>query len=243
VAEGILYDNSLIDSFEKSLSSAFNRSVRLSRKGRKQTGAFLAELIDGDTYAHTNEGTEWIVCEIRNSENQPTGFYFSFVATFERRTFTNYTLQHSSLQVFHNLGDLIPLFRAEWSQEATLDQNSDHAQPHWHFVQRPERVEEVVRSKMIEEIVRAKISLPTEFIPAPKSQFFTKFADSGKFHFAMSPLWEANKTVAHKQDFESANFPIWFDNLTKYVASQIAYIVMKAPPLPAKDFVPEEPSA
>jgi hypothetical protein len=234
VAEGILYDNSLIDAFEKSLSSAFNRSVNLSRKPRKPTGAFLVELVDGDTYAHTNEGTEWIVCEIRNTENKPNGFYFAFVATFERRTFNNYALQHSSLQVFHDLGDLIPLFRAEWSQEATLDQKSEHAQPHWHFVQRPERIEEIVRSK---------ISPPREFIPEPEARLFGRFADSGKFHFAMSPLWAKDKHAPRKEDFESDNFPIWFDNLTKYVAGQIFYIVGKAPSLPAKIFAPEEPNA
>ena len=237
MAEGILYDNSLIDAFEKSLRSAFNRPVRLTRKGRKTTGAFRSELVDGDEFAETNGGSDLIVVrEIRTTENEPSGFYFAFVATFEWGTFNKYALQHSSLQVFHDLGRLVPLFRAEWSQEGTLDKKSTHAQPHWHFAQSPERIADIVRSKF------SPPNLSNEFIPEPE-RLFARFADSGDFHFAMSSLWAKDKPCAHKEDFESDNFPIWFDNLTKYVAAQIAYIAGKAPSMRAKIFAPEEPNA
>lgn len=234
MAEGILYDNELIKALEKSLGSAFNRPVQLNRKPSerigKRIGNFTVSPVDGDTYAYTNEGTQRMVCEIRNTEGQPSGFFFTFAATFKQKTLDQYALQHSSLQVFHEIGDLIPLFRAEWDQAATLDKESDHAQPHWHFVQRPERIEEIVRSVM---------SLSTEFIPYQKSELFAGYADSGHFHFAMSPLWAKDTTCAYKEDFESTNFPAWFDNLTMYIAGQIAYIVKKAPPAPVKEFVPE----
>lgn len=229
----ILYNHSLIAAFEKSLSSAFNRPTQLNRKPDKPIGEFAVSPVHGDTYAFTNEGTERPICEIRNAENKKTRFYFTFVATFKQKTLLQYTLRHASLQVFHDILDPIPLFRAEWDQQATLDTTSKHAQPHWHFVQQPDRIEEIVRSV---------ISESTEF-PYERGHLFAEYADCGHFHFAMSPLWEKDKPDAYKQDFESSNFPLWFDNLTKYVASQIAYIIMKAPPMPTKDFVPEEPSA
>jgi len=238
VVEGILYDNELIKALERSLGSAFNRPVQLNRKPSerigKRIGSFTVSPVDGDTYAYTNEGTERLVSEIRNSEGTPSGFFFTFAATFKQKTLDQYALQHSSLQVFHEIGDLIPLFRAEWDQVATSAKESDHAQPHWHFVQRPNRIEEIVRSVMGQS---------NEFAPYEPSQLFAGYADCGHFHFAMSPLWEKDNPNAYKQDFESSDFPLWFDNLTKYVASQIAYIMMKAPPTPMKEFVPEEPNA
>jgi hypothetical protein len=230
----IIYSSSLIQSFEKSLNSAFNRPVQLTKKTDKHIGEFTVAPVDGDTYAHTNEGTERPVCEIRNAENKKTGFYFTFAAKFRQSMRSEYALRHSSLQVFQDIGDYIPLFRADWDQDATLDGTSEHAQPHWHFVQRPSRIEEIVRKVM---------SPPSEFVPYEQSELFTEYADCGKFHFAMSPLWEKNKPNAYKRDYEPSDFPLWFDNLTKYVAAQIAYIIMKAPPMPTKEFVPEEPSA
>lgn len=230
----ILYSNSLIQSFEKSLSSAFNRGVVLNKKPDKRIGEFTVSPVDGDAYARTNEGSERLVCDIRDAENKKTRFYFTFAAKFRQSMRSDYALRHSSLQVFQDIGEYVPLFRADWDQDATLDSKSKHAQPHWHFVQRASR---------IEEIVRAVMSSPTEFVPYEQSELFTGYPDSGRFHFALSPLWEKDKPSAYKQDYESTDFPLWFDNLTKYVAAQIAYIIMKAPPMPAKDFVPEEPNA
>jgi hypothetical protein len=229
----ILYSSSLIQSLEKSLSSAFNRTVQLTKKPHKQIGEFTIWPVDGDTHASTNEGTERPICDIRNDQNKGTGFYFTFAAKFRQTTLSQYTLRHSSLQVFQDIMDVIPLFRAEWDQDATLDTTSEHAQPHWHFVQRPSRIEEIVRM----------MSPSTEFVPYEQSELFTGYADCGRFHFAMSPLWEKDKPNAHKRDYEPSDFPLWFENLTKYVAAQIAYVIMKAPPMPTKEFVPEEPSA
>jgi hypothetical protein len=227
----ILYHYTLITAFEKSLTSSFNRPILLNKKPDRPIGEFAISPVNADKYAFTNEGTERPVCEVRNNNDEPTGFFFTFVATFKQKTLSQYTLQHASLQVFHEIGDLLPLFRAEWDQQATLDTASEHAQPHWHFVQQPNRIEEIVRSMM---------STSTEF-PYERGELFAGYADCGKFHFAMSSLWEKDKPNAYKQDFESANFSLWFDNLTKYVAAQIAYVIMKAPPIPTEDFVPDEP--
>lgn len=242
MAQGIPYGVGLILSLRGSLSSAFNRPVILNTKPHNPGGEFAVSLTESDKFAQTNEGSEQLVCEIRDADSQPSGFYFGFAATFElfdlggreegerRATPHKYMLQHASLQVFHDIGELLPLFRAEWDQKAASDTKSDHAQPHWHFVQRPER---------IERIVRMLISPPTEFAPEEESELFAGYADSGKFHFAMSPLWDKNKESSHKQLFESADFQKWFASLTKYVAGQIAYLVKKAPPAVAKEFVPE----
>src|SRR5438552_3965335 len=107
MAEGIFYDNALLQALESSLTSAFNRPVTLNRKGPKPIGEFMVSPVDGDTYAHTNEGTERMVCEIRASDGKPTGFFFTFVATFKQKSLQQYALQHSSLQAFHEIGDLV----------------------------------------------------------------------------------------------------------------------------------------
>lgn len=229
MAQGIFYGIGLILSLKGSLSSAFNRPVTLNTKPHNPGGGFGVSLTDGDRIAQTNEGWDQLVCEIRDADDQPSGFYFGFAATFELTTPRKYMLQHASLQVFHDIGTLLPLFRAEWDQKAASDTKSEHAQPHWHFVQRPER---------IERIVRMLISPPTEFAPEEKSELFAGYADSGKFHFAMSSLWDKNNASSHKQLFEPADFPKWFDGLTKYIAGQVAYLIKKAPPSVAKEFVP-----
>jgi hypothetical protein len=166
------------------------------------------------------------------NEEEACAFYFGFVATFEIRA-SGYTLQHASISVFHDIfaGDLAPLFRAEWDQKAAADATSEHAQPHWHFTQSPER---------IGSIVRTLINPSTEFSPEREGDIFAGLADSGKFHFAMTSLLEESQAVGYKELFEASDFARWFRNLTKYIAAQIAYIVSKAPPAPASEFVPDE---
>src|ERR1039457_3132445 len=111
------------------------------------------------------------------------------------------------------------------------DATSDHAQPHWHFVQSPKR---------IEGIVRALVGETTEFSPEPENDIFAGIADCGKLHFAMTALWSDKRVSTHKELFDSADFPKWFASLTKYIAGQIAYVVSKSPPTPVREFAPAE---
>ena len=240
MAQGIPYGIGLIVSLQNSLSVAFNRRVTLNTKPHNAGGEFTVSLRESDRTAQTNKGSQRRVCEIRGADGQPSLFYFGFAAKFElfdlgdhgRRAAHQNMLQDASLQVFHDLGELLPLFRAEWDHKAASDTKSEHAQPHWHFVQRPER---------IENILRTLANSPKDFASEPES-VFANCADSGKFHFAMSALWD-NKASSHKQLYDLVDFQNWFDSLTMYIARQIAYVIKKAPSGAAKDFVPKDPSA
>jgi hypothetical protein len=160
----------------------------------------------------------------------PTNIYFTFAATFEIEV-QDHILQHASLTILHDLyaGELSSLFRADWDRKAASDERSEHAQPHWHFVQRPEH---------IEGIVRIILSLPIDFSAEQQTSLFAGLVDCGKFHFAMAPLWDGKNVSCHKQLFESADFRSWFESLTNYVADQIEYLISKAPPPAPTEFVP-----
>lgn len=234
MAEGVRYREALVQKLERSLRLSFNQPyLKLTRKPGRSGGGFRISLEAGDRTALTDDGTEQTVLAIHSSPGEPSPFYFSFVVVFEIETRGDYILQHSSLSVFQDIyaGELAPLFRAEWDRKAAADSTSKHAQPHWHFVQSPER---------IEGIVRTVIGPPTEFSPGPGTDLFSKIADCGKFHFAMTAQWDKTTAASHKQVFESNEFPKWFDSLTRYVAEQIAYLVAKAPPAVPAEFAPAD---
>ena len=231
MADGILYRESLLQSLEKSLRSAFNQpTLRLTRRPRRAGGGFRVSLEMGDKIARTDDGTEQSVMGIVVEQGMPCAFYFGFAATFEIDTGAH-ALQHASISVFHDIyaGELTPLFRAEWDHKAASDATSEHAQPHWHFVQSPER---------IEGIVRTLISQPGEFVPEPENEIFVGLADCGKIHFAMTSLLDEKGTSTRKQVFESTQFQGWFASLTNSIAGQIAYVVAKAPATPIQEFIP-----
>jgi hypothetical protein len=233
VARGIPYSQGLIISLETSLRSAFNQpDLRLLRKPGKPGTAFSITLETGDKLAQSDDGRELAVMGVVTSEETAAAFYFGFVATFEIQAST-YTLQHASISVFHDIlaGDLAPLFRAEWDQKAASDVTSEHAQPHWHFVQSPAR---------ISGFVRTLITPPTEFSPEGETDIFSGIADCGKIHFAMTSLLQSSTPATHKELFQAVDFPKWFANLSKYIAAQIAYIVAKAPSAPPAEFVPTQ---
>lgn len=230
MAEGISYTEKLIQSLETSLKSAFNQHyLSLTRRPTKYRPGFYVELVDAGKYAQADDGLTQNVLEILTVDGQSTSFYFGFVARFEVGAITHKpVLQHASLLVFHDIyaGELTSLFRAEWDDKAASDTASEHAQPHWHFVQSPARIESIVRSV---------VSPENEFLPEQKSELFVG-ADCGRFHFAMAPLWDKTKTPSYKQVFEADDFPKWFRSLTKYIGGQIAYLVRHAPT--QKEFTP-----
>lgn len=224
---GISYSEGLIQSLERSLRSAFNRPyLRLTRKPHKPGGGFYVFVEKGERDARTDDGREQTVTAILSADRQPTSFYFAFVTTFDIYT-RGYVLMHASLIVFHDVyaGELTPLFRAEWDYVAASDGTSKHAQPHWHFVQRPER---------IERIVRTIVSPQREFKSVEEGEIFAGLLDCGRIHFAMTSLGPMQK-----QMFQSDDFQKWFDSLTRYVSEQIEYLISKGPAAAPKDFVPE----
>lgn len=222
MADGIPYSLGLLLSLEKSLGTSFNQPyLWLTKRPTKPGATFRVSLGQADRTIETDDGAEQNVVPIRLADGQPSTFYFSFAARFEIKT-NRHTLQHASLSVFHDVyaGEITPLFRAEWDQAAASDVASLHAQPHWHFVQRPERIEGIVRSLLTPS---------AEFVPQPESDIFSGIVDCGKIHFAMTSLWDRKEPSCHKQLFEASDFPKWFASLTRYLANQIAYAVSKAP--------------
>lgn len=232
MAGGIPYSQGLVISLETSLRSAFNQPhLRLLRKPGKPGTEFSITLEAGNRVAQADDGRELPVMGIVTSDETAAAFYFGFAATFEIQA-SVYTLQHASISVFHDIlaGDLAPLFRAEWDQKAASDVTSEHAQPHWHFVQSPAR---------IGGFVRMLITPSTEFSAEVETDMFSGIPDCGKIHFAMTSL-QSRTPATYKELFQSGTFVKWFANLTKYVAAQIAYIVAKAPSAPPAEFVATE---
>lgn len=234
------YSQSLIQKLEESLRSAFNQPLlRLTRPARSGS-EIRVTLADGQKIVPMEEASVQLVVEILTGDQRRSSFWFGFVAVFGLAEIKKYTLQHSSLMVFHDIGgELVPLFRAEWDQLDASNEESKHAQPHWHFVQNPERIEGLIRS-----LSRPSPAVTNEFSPEQDSKLFSGLADCGQFHFAMTSLWEKSETPPYKKRlFDSDDFPKWFKNLTNYVAGQIDYLVSHMPAAAAQTtrvFVPTE---
>lgn len=164
--------------------------------------------------------------EIMLPDRRHSTFWFGFVAAFRQEQSEKHSLQHASLPVFHEIaGELVPLFRAEWDQLAASSTNSEHAQPHWHFVQRPERIERVVLNSMAPSTDAVQ-----DFSPPAESELFRGLVDCGRFHFAMTSLWEKSNNPPYKKRlFETDDFMLWFDSLTRYIAEEIGYLASLMP--------------
>jgi hypothetical protein len=225
VADRVSYSGSLILSLEKSLASAFNQPyLALTKKPRKAGGGFYSRLERGDRKIQSNEGDEQEVAAILTKTGSRTPFYFAFVGTFRLYVHNDYTLQHASLIVFHDvLGEVVPLFRAEWDYLEAANPQSKHAQPHWHFVQRPNHIERIVRM-LIEPVGDFRVE---------HDELFAGLVDCSRFHFAMTSLGPMRNQL-----FQSTDFSKWFQGLTAYVSEQIEYLMSKAPAPIAVEFKP-----
>jgi hypothetical protein len=209
---------------ETSLQSAFHQpNLFLTRRPQRNCREFTIRLRDGRD-AEADDGVGQQVQEVLTREGKPTSFYFGVVANFDvRETASGHALRHATLIVFNDIcgGELTSLFRAEWDEKAALSAESEHAQPHWHFVQSPARIEGIVRNY---------IGMENKFVPDQKSELFIG-PDCGRFHFAMAPLWNDKiGSPSYKQVFGADDFRKWFRSLTSYVAGQIDYLLDKAPP-------------
>jgi hypothetical protein len=222
VENGVEYSEALVKFLERSITSSFNpQYLQLTRKRDNSWDDFYVEITDSAAIAHRDDGSPQRVFQIRTSDYSPTSFYLGFVALFRLTSSTHkHSLQHASLSIFHDIGDIVPLFRAEWDELAALSETSKHAQPHWHFVQSPERIERIVRSFL------RPANEATEFSPSvQESEIFSGLADCGKFHFAMTSLGDGQ----FRHVFDSEEFQRWFAALTGYVGDQIAYLMKKTP--------------
>ncbi|MBS1852458.1 MAG: hypothetical protein JST79_16245 [Acidobacteria bacterium] len=215
--------------------------MKLTTKPKNPGAGFHVRLENAPRIAQADDGSEQKVADILTTDRRTSPFSFGFVAAFVIAPTHKYALQHASLAVFHEIaGEPVPLFRAEWDKLAASDEISKHAQPHWHFVQSPERIGGIVRTLMT-----PSGGTTNEFTPeSPMELLFPGLVDCGKFHFAMTSLWEKSETPPYKKrTFDSSDFPKWFKSLTGYVAAQIAYLVSHIPPEAtpvARAFVPAE---
>jgi hypothetical protein len=225
VPEDVNYSARLIRSLEHSLLSSFNQPyVKLTTKPRNPGGWFHVELENAPKTAQADDGSEQKVIDILTTDKRNSTFSFGFVAAFEIAAAHEYALRHSSLSVFQDIvGEPIPLFRAEWDRTAASDQASKHAQPHWHFVQSPQRIGSMA------QILTRPSGQTSEFSPEQPAELFPGTVDCGRFHFAMTSMWEKSEIPPYrKRMFDSADFPNWFNSLTNYIAGQIAYLVKHA---------------
>jgi hypothetical protein len=220
VKNGVEYSEGLVKFLERSITSSFNpQYLQLTRKRDNTWDDFYVEVTGSPAIAHRDDGSPQHVFEIRTSDGSSTSFYLGFVALFRLTSSTHkHSLQHASLSVFHDIGDIVPLFRAEWDELAALSETSKHAQPHWHFVQSPARIERIVRSFL------QPADEATDFAPSgQESEIFSGLADCGKFHFAMTSLGDGQ----FRHMFDSEEFQRWFAALTGYVGDQIDYLAKK----------------
>jgi len=215
------YSAGLIQRLEKILRATLNPHAVLTKNPHK-VGPFHISLANEEKHAQTDNGSDYRVLEIL-SDGKPTVFYFAFFAAFGLADSEKNVLLSSSLAVFHDIyaGELAPLFRAEWDYEAAVSPDSKHAQPHWHFVQSPARLEKIMRSASSE---------PHDFAVEPAS-LFTGLADCGKVHFAMTSL--------SKKAVFAGDFADWFEALATLIADQINYILRKAPATVMGEFTPD----
>lgn len=229
----VQYSGGLVQSLEHSLVSAFRRpETKLTTKPSNAGNSFHVQLAYGSRRAQRDDESEQDVLAIIIADHPISAFYFGFVAAFELGPTRKYFLAHASLSVFQDIiGELTPLFRAEWHQEAASDEKCKHAQPHWHFVQHPSRIERIVRA-----LRRSPYEL-TDFVPEQESELFLEVADCGRLHFAMTSLWNKEDIMPPRRLFDSHDFPKWFRGLTQYIADQIAYVA-NVTPRRLEDFTP-----
>jgi hypothetical protein len=244
----IEYSEPLIRSLEDGLRGTFGLSyLRLSREPHNSGNEFVVQLADVASSARLDNGDEQAVIEIASVGRADT-FYLGFEAVFEFATEEDsrkgsrksvkrrYILKTISLTVFHRvIQDIVPMFRAEWDRAHAADATAIHAQPHWHFVQSPKRIERLVRSSS------GPITEVSEFDSQPQqSPLFSGIADCGSFHFAMSSHWEKGDVPPLKRVFDSQDFYKWFLGLTKYIAGQLEFLALKMPKNDAHAFPPVE---
>jgi hypothetical protein len=223
----IYYDEKLIQSFERSLLEAYSPSfVRLNRRPSKASGRFNVEIASGtrEFPPADAEGSQKLI-EI-GGDVPPETFWLAFKSNFEFWKQGEHLLEHISVSVFQQIdgGDLIRMFRAEWDSRAAADPRSGHAQPHWHFAMEADDFRAVLGA---EEPRISGTQDTLEFAAQEKTEL--RHVDFSNFHFAMSPLWQRNSAPpCHRQIFQSGEeLSLWFHNLSKYIAEQLAYVSKK----------------
>lgn len=223
----IYYSEALVQSFENSLRKAYSPPfVQLSRRPSKGIGRFNVVIASGTTeFQAANAESAQKLIGICGDRFPPEIFWVAFKANFELWEGGKHFLEHISVSVFQRIeaGDLIRMFRAEWDSRAAGDSSFDHAQPHWHFAMEVDDFRAVLRSE--EPLVfgqRNTLEFGADML-TPMG-----LVDFSGFHFAMSPLWHKGAPACYRQIIQSdEELCSWFDNLSTYIAEQLAYVSKK----------------
>ena len=230
-SKAIAYRPQLVTVLEGHLREAFNRQLTLTKPGgdRRRTGETRISVANPDREIVDDGGRVHRTKAIRGRENRESGFHVGFSGVFDYHIET-VCLQHVSLSVFYEIvdGEPVPFFRAEWDALAATDDASAHAQPHWHFVQSPSR---------IESIVKRLASGTMEFRAADDEDLFRGTLDLGRCHFAMASL-RPGSGRRYKEVFSSDDFAAWFRELVTYIAGQIDYVRSRSKPETVAEFAP-----
>lgn len=219
----IFYDEKLIQSFERALQAAYSPPyVQLTRRPSKTTGRFNVVIIAGTSRQFQAADAEEIqnLVEVRGNGIPGEKFWVGFKANFDIWEGGVHLLEHISVSLFQQstMGELATMFRAEWDNRAASDSTSSHAQPHWHFTMGDKEFQMASAESLQERTVDFATNMQTNL----------GLVDFSGFHFAMSPLWYRGVPSCHRQVFQSSEeVGFWFENLSTYIAQQLAYISQK----------------
>lgn len=208
--------------------SAFAQpGLRLTRRTAKTADRFNVHLQTGSGFETTVDAISPPTANILSAGVEQGRYHFGFKSTFELWTAEkgrprSHILQHTSLTVLENipLAGVAPIFRAEWDPRAVEDAASKHAQPHWHFIQQAET---------IDNLVQAAFGPPANFGAESRPSYFTGLSDLDRFHFSMSTFSSQEGTVLHKRAFQSeTELKEWFRSLCNYIVHQLTYVCGKS---------------
>ncbi|MCL5035963.1 MAG: hypothetical protein M1269_02490 [Chloroflexi bacterium] len=112
-------------------------------------------------------------------------------------------------------------FRAEWHSPKN-DNDTDHAQPHWHVHRAFEGIKEVYDS--IDPIDSSKPEDFGESIQSKEADL-KSLPSFDKIHFAMASTWHINE--GHKINFKEETLINWLGGCVNYIKNEIAYMTKK----------------
>ena len=116
------------------------------------------------------------------------------------------------------------LFRAEWL--SWKEGEDDHAQPHWHLVERGEWQVDSFQPTVQEAV--------EDFVPPePHVSHGAESVPLKHFHFAMASTWQSDDK--HRIMFDSeAHMAKWLGGCVSYIRNELAYLSKKTEKLHLK---------
>src|SRR5262249_54734166 len=149
--------------------------ARLKRSPSASTTVFVSEFLLTDPsrfrrYGESDEegGRPWTLAIVSFRQNAlENTVWCGLQLTFKHLYQKKYVLEAASFLLLLGGTKLYPLLRAEWDYKDFSNKISQHAQPHWHVLVRPEPLpQETTTSKIVGEPFGGGI----EFTPSGKQE-------------------------------------------------------------------------